>query len=74
MGLIKVYVHLLNEGTTVLRPVDSLQVGNGRYLLQKPEDYDPEDEEWEFLPGSLVLCEKELHEDSKILVAKHLTD
>ncbi|PHS69203.1 MAG: hypothetical protein COB23_07600 [Methylophaga sp.] len=72
MGLFKVYVHLLNEGTTVLRPVNSLKVGEDRYLLQKPEDYDSEDEEWEFLPESVVICDKELHESSEILVAKRL--
>ncbi|MCB2263940.1 MAG: hypothetical protein LGR52_13560 [Candidatus Thiosymbion ectosymbiont of Robbea hypermnestra] len=71
MKVVKVYVHLLNEGTTVLRPVPSLEIGNNWYLLQETKDYDPDDEEWEFLPGAVVFCEPENHEGGEVLVARY---
>jgi hypothetical protein len=67
-----VYVNLLNEGTSVLRPVPAQYLGGNRYLLLKTNDYDPDDEEWEYLPGATVACEEETNEGEIILVAKSM--
>lgn len=48
-----VYVYLLNEGTLTWRPVLSEKIDENTYLLGD-ENYDPQDEEWEFPPHSLV--------------------
>lgn len=52
-----VYVKLLNEGVDVWRPVEAAALPDGTYRLKATEDYDPELETWEFLPGSEVRCE-----------------
>jgi hypothetical protein len=71
MGLIMerktvvVYVNLLNEGTPTIRPTDAEVAGEGLYKLLPTERYDPENEEWEFLPGSIVLCQKVWTDDWK---------
>jgi hypothetical protein len=64
-----VYVRLLNEGTDVLRPVEAIRMSNGAFKLLKPEHYDAEDEEWEFVPDSIVLCELKLVSGQMTLVA-----
>ncbi len=67
-----VYVRLLNEGTDVMRPTEAAQVRAGVLRLLPTDDYDPEDEHWEFPPGSVVSCEQETREGEVILVAKAL--
>jgi hypothetical protein len=56
---IKIYVRLLDEGTEVARPTDALPLGDGLFRVLPTPDYDPQDETWEFPPGSLVRCKKE---------------
>ena len=51
-----IYVALLDEGTNVWRPVPARKVGEATYEVLRPADYDPEDEKWEFPPGSVVEC------------------
>lgn len=51
-----VYVHLLNEGIDIYRPVEAVVLDESVRLVAPP-DYDPEDEEWEFEPGSVVRME-----------------
>jgi hypothetical protein len=55
---VTVYVRLLEEGTSVWRPTEAVQLANGLYELLPTPDYDPEDEKWEFPPGSIVRVEK----------------
>jgi hypothetical protein len=50
-----IYVALLNEGTSVWRPVAAIPVGDGMYQIVSEND-DPEDEQWEFSTGDVVLC------------------
>lgn len=65
----QIYIQLLNEGTTVYRAVSATKVCNNIYVIDDSEIYDPEDEEWEFLPEEKVqVAEKEL-EGEKVLVA-----
>lgn len=51
-----IHIQLLNEGTPTARPVKALALPNGFYQIL-PDDYDPDDEEWEFVPGDIVRCE-----------------
>jgi hypothetical protein len=62
----------LGEGTDVLRPTHGLMLKNGFYKVLPTHDYDPEDEDWEFIPGSVVRCLLETHEGQQLLVAKEL--
>jgi hypothetical protein len=52
-----VYVKLLAEGTDVYRPAEAIKIKDGIYKINIPANYDQDDEEWEFIPGSLVECE-----------------
>lgn len=54
MSIIKVYVTLLEEGTDTIRPTQAEEVGIGLYRLFPSPKYDPEDEIWEFVPGTVV--------------------
>lgn len=51
------YVYLLDEGVDVWRPTEAIDLGDGLYELLPTPDYDPEDEVWEFLPGTIVRVE-----------------
>ncbi len=65
-----VYVHLLGEGVQVYRPVPAFQVAPTVYVLGGAEFYDPEDEEWEFLPGARVVVEERIMEEGDtVLIA-----
>lgn len=55
---VEVYVELLEEGTDTWRPTQAVDLGNGAYKLLATPDYDPENEIWAFLPGSIVKCRK----------------
>jgi hypothetical protein len=67
-----VYVHLLDEGVTVIRPTQAVPLGGEAYKLLATPDYDPADEHWEFVPGSVVRCAEEKWEAGSVLVAKEL--
>ncbi|SEW26983.1 hypothetical protein SAMN05428988_3814 [Chitinophaga sp. YR573] len=64
-----IYVRLLNEGTTVYRPVPALQIEDNIYQLEGSELYDPEDETWEFIPGAHVMVQEQLLQNKSVLVA-----
>lgn len=64
-----IYIRLLNEGTTVYRPVPASQITSNIYILNGADIYDPEVEEWEFVPGSRVIVEKRQLEKGEVLVA-----
>ena len=67
-----IYVNLLDEGVTVLRPTQALQLGINEYKVLPPTDYDPDDEHWEFPPGSIVRCIREERDGEIIQVAREL--
>ena len=69
MKITKVYVRLLDEGSTAYRPSDAELLPNSTYKLISPSDYDPEDERWEFTPGSIVICEWTKLREGTYLVA-----
>ncbi|MEM7617633.1 MAG: hypothetical protein AAF195_04560 [Pseudomonadota bacterium] len=53
-NIITLYVQLLDEGVDTARPTQAIDLGNEMFTLLPTENYDPEDEIWEFLPGSTV--------------------
>lgn len=57
-NLVQIYVRLPEEETPTSRPTQAIALGNGLYKLLPTENYDPDDELWEFLPGSIVHVEK----------------
>jgi hypothetical protein len=65
-----VYVELLDEGTACLRPTLAQSLGEGRYRLMPTPEYDPADEHWQFPPGSIVRCRKEVWSGGEVLVAR----
>ena len=67
-----VYVRLLSEGTNVYRPAIGVMQERMVALLVAPVDYDPDDEDWEFKPGTRVQTEKKTLEGERVLVAVSL--
>ena len=67
-----VYVRLLGEGTLVYRPTVAEMKGPCVALLAAPEDYDPDDEDWEFKPGTMVWVEEKTLDGREVLVAVSL--
>ena len=67
--LVQVYVRLLGEGTVVFRPAPAELLSDGRARLVATDTYDPEDEAWEFLPGSVVRVERRELGGGEVLVA-----
>ena len=55
-----IFVALLGEGSDVWRPVKASSLGDGRFVVNGPL---PDDEQWEFEPGSRVLCETRVFQD-----------
>ncbi|MFZ5930226.1 MAG: hypothetical protein ACOY15_03305 [Pseudomonadota bacterium] len=66
---VTIYVELLEEGTPTIRGTDAISLGNGVYKVLATPNYDPEDEIWKFLPGSLVRCEPRKNFGEEILYA-----
>jgi len=64
-----VYVRLLDEGTSTSRPTQAEQVGTDSFRLLATPNYDPENEHWEFLPGSIVRCETRERDGERYLLA-----
>jgi hypothetical protein len=69
-----IYVRLLDEGTDVFRPSSAIALGGDVYELLRPESYDPEDECWEFEPGSRVHALPRQGTDGEYLVAASLAE
>ena len=63
-----VYVSLLDEGVDVWRPVTAEHIRDDVYRIAG-EPPDPEDENWEFLPGQLVRCRQHTLSGDSSLVA-----
>jgi len=51
-SVLEIYVRLLGEGTDCSRPTHGVVLGNGLFKMLATDNYDPDDEHWEFLPGS----------------------
>ncbi len=64
-----IYIKMLNEGTMVYRPVPAYNIEDRIYKVLGFDIYDPEDEVWEFPPGTLVLVEEQKDDGDTVLVA-----
>ena len=64
-----IYIRLLDEGTDVLRPTEAEELANGLFKLMPTPEYDPDDEKWEFIPGSVVRGVIRKLEGQAVLVA-----
>ncbi len=71
-----VYIALLNEGTSVWRPTLGEKIQESVYKILPTDNYDPNDEEWAYPPGSIVRCEMQMHgsgsKREQVLVAVEL--
>lgn len=67
-----IYVPLLDEGTPVVRQTEGESLGQNLYRVMATSNYDPDDEHWEFPPGSVVRCVVEAKGGQEILVAREL--
>lgn len=54
---VEIYVPLCDEGTPTVRGTQAVPLGDNLYKILPTPNYDPEDETWEFLPGSVVRCD-----------------
>lgn len=66
---VEIHVRLLDEGTDCSRPTKAVNVGKGLFRLLPTKNYDPEDERWEFLPGSIVRAKEVRNPDGVYLLA-----
>jgi hypothetical protein len=64
----RIYIKMLNEGTMVYRPVPAYKIEDRIYKVHGFDIYDPEDEIWEFPPGTLVLVEEQ-KDDAKLYLS-----
>jgi hypothetical protein len=71
---VEIRIPLLNEGTDVLRPTQGRVLSADEVEVLPTPDYDPAIEEWEFLPGSRVRCEKEVRGGRELMVAREQSD
>ena len=55
--IVNIHIKLLNEGTDTVRRAYAERIYENTYKILQPDDYDAQDEEWEFLPGTIVRCE-----------------
>jgi hypothetical protein len=54
----KIFVQLLNEGTTVFRPVMAEKIHGNIYKILSDQEHNPEIEVWQYLPGQTVEVEE----------------
>ena len=65
----EIWIPLRNEGTIAAKMTKGVSLPGDEYIVIMPDEYDPQDEEWEFLPGTIVKCRKEIWSEGEILVA-----
>lgn len=64
----QVYVALLGEGTEVWRPVEAIALGGEEFELLGDM---PDDEVWQFSPGTRVRCKKKVFADGGVALAAY---
>jgi hypothetical protein len=53
-----IYVRLLDEGVEVARRTYGELIRDDIFRVLPAENYNPDDETWEFPPGTVVRCER----------------
>lgn len=67
----EIYIFLPDEAVDTWRPTQAVPLGNDLYRILATDDYDPEYEVWEFLPGSVVRgVQKALYEGTFLVAVK----
>ena len=64
-----IYIQLLKEGVEVYRPVSAYKLKDNVYKIQGRDIYDPDNEQWEFLPDTYVYVENRTLSEGDVLVA-----
>lgn len=67
--LVEIYVKLLGDEDGTLRPTQAISLGNNLYKILPIPNYDIADEEWEFVPNSIVRCEEREYRKQPYLFA-----
>ena len=67
-----IYIRLLDEGTEVFRPTEAEMLEGDIFKLLPTSDYDPKDEHWEFIPGTVVRGVTQKLEGEDVLLAVSL--
>lgn len=70
----EIQIRLLDEGVDVWRPTRGLRVGPMTFKVMPTPSYNPDDEKWEFVPGSVVVCERRTLSEGPALVAVRRAD
>ncbi len=52
-----IYVLLHEDSIDMFRPTEAIDLGSGLYKILPTPDYNPEFENWQFVPGTIVKCE-----------------
>jgi hypothetical protein len=65
--MVQIYVELLDEGTSVWRPVEATEEGDGLYRIIKPNPI-PEGEHWQFPLGAVVRCKRTGSERRRVIL------
>lgn len=65
----EINVRVLDEVVDVWRPTQAASVGSGLFELFPTPDFDPLDENWEFLPGATVRAEQATLLDGMALIS-----
>lgn len=68
-NIFNIYVSLLEEGTPTRRSTTTERISEDLYRVLTNDNYDPEDEMWEFPPGSIVRLEQRTFENEVYLKA-----
>jgi hypothetical protein len=64
MQLVRIFVALLDEGTTAWYPVDATSLGGDTYIITSSNP-DPDDLRWQFTTGTRVRCEQRTMADGQ---------
>ena len=70
----EIFIPLLDEGINVWRPTQAERLPDGSFRVLATPDYDPEDEKWEFPPGSCVIAEMRRLSGGEFLTAVRFAD
>lgn len=55
--IVTIHVQLFNEGSATAKRVKAKALGDNIYEIMRNQYHNPDDEEWQFLPGDIVRCE-----------------
>jgi hypothetical protein len=60
-----IYIRLLDEGVPVARPTYGEAIEDNIFRVLPTKNYNPDDETWEFPPGTVVRCERKISPDGR---------